>query len=133
MNDCIFCKIVKGDIPCKKIYEDDQVLAFLDIACDHLGHTLVVPKQHCNNLLDCPADTLVAVTKAVQTISKHYVEHCGFGGVNILNNSGVDAQQEVMHLHMHILPRVKGDGYDIVPKPKQDMDLDAIWNKLKML
>ena len=78
MNDCIFCKIIKGEIPSYKIYENDKVYAFLDIACDSYGHTLVIPKKHCVNLLDCDKEYLDAVVEAVQTISNHYVNDCGF-------------------------------------------------------
>lgn len=132
MNDCIFCKIIDGSIPSRKIYEDDKVYAFLDIACDAVGHTLVIPKKHCVNVLDCPKDDLDAVIEAVQKISRHYVEDCGFEGVNVLNSSGASAQQEVFHLHFHIYPRKKGDGIDLPVRTKKDMDLDEVHKALKM-
>ena len=68
MTDCIFCKIEKGEIPSYKIYEDDKVYAFLDIACDAVGHTLVIPKKHCTNVLDCDREYLDAVIEAVNTL-----------------------------------------------------------------
>ena len=110
MNDCIFCKIVSGEIPSYKIYEDEYAYAFLDISCDSVGHTLVIPKKHCVNVLDCGADDLQAVTAAVQKISRHYVENCGYTGVNVLNASGKSAQQSVFHLHFHIIPLIYGEG-----------------------
>ena len=105
MQDCIFCKIIKGEIPCYKIYEDDYSLAFLDISGDAMGHTLVVPKEHCDNLL-CSGDTILSnLILAVKKISKHYIEDCGFEGINILNNNFEIAGQSVFHLHFHIFPR----------------------------
>lgn len=131
MSDCIFCKIIKGEIPSCKIYEDDKVYAFLDIACDAVGHTLVIPKKHCTNVLDCDKQYLDAVIEAVQKISKHYVEDCGFEGVNIINASGESAQQSVFHLHFHIVPRKSNDGLNLWPlNDKQEMDLQAICKKL---
>ena len=105
MDDCIFCKIIKGEIPSYKIYEDEKTYAFLDISCDSYGHTLVIPKKHCTNVLDCEKEYLEAVINTVRLISKHYVDDCGFEGVNVLNASGEAAQQSVFHLHFHIIPR----------------------------
>ena len=133
MNDCIFCKIVKGEIPSYKIYEDDKVYAFLDIACDAVGHTLVIPKKHCTNVLDCDKEYLDAVIEAVQKISNHYVNDCGFDGVNVLNASGAAAEQTVFHLHFHIVPRKNGDGLHMWPlNDKHELDLGAICKKLAL-
>ncbi len=114
--DCIFCKIIKGEIPCRKIYEDDFTLAFLDIAEDVDGHTVVIPKKHMENILDCDVGTMHHVMDAVQRISIHYVENCGFTGVNLLNASGESAGQSVSHLHFHLIPRKPADGIDVWPK-----------------
>ena len=114
MDDCIFCKIVKGDIPSYKIYEDEYVYAFLDIAGDVDGHTLVIPKKHCENILDCDEQTLKNVMLAVQKISKHYVS-IGYNGVNILNANDKSAQQSVFHFHVHIIPRKNDDKIDAFP------------------
>lgn len=133
MNDCIFCKIIAGEIPSYKIYENDKVYAFLDIACDAVGHTLVVPKKHCVNVLDCDKEYLDAVVEAVQLISRHYVIDCGFDGVNVLNASGVSAEQSVFHLHFHIVPRKTGDGLSMWPlQGKRDIDLAEICKKLAL-
>ena len=133
MNDCIFCKIIKGEIPSYKIYEDDKVYAFLDIACDAVGHTLVIPKKHCTNVLDCDKSYLDAVIQAVQKISNHYVNNCGFDGVNVLNASGAAAEQSVFHLHFHIVPRKTGDGLKMWPlTDKQGLDLKAIASQLAL-
>lgn len=119
MDNCIFCKILKGEIPSYKIYEDEYTFAFLDIADDYEGHTLVIPKQHCINVLDCPGDVMAHVMNAVQKICRHYVEDCGYEGVNLANCSGAEAQQSVFHFHIHIIPRKHADGVDMFPGKKQ--------------
>ncbi len=133
MNDCIFCKIIKGDIPSYKIYEDEFTYAFLDIACDTVGHTLVIPKKHCTNVLDCDAESLSHVMATVQKIAKHYVDNCGFSGVNVLNASGKSAEQTVFHLHFHVIPRKDNDGVSAWPfHDKLDLDLADLHNQLKL-
>ena len=133
MNDCIFCKIIKGEIPSYKIYEDDKTYAFLDIADDCEGHTLVIPKKHCTNVLDCEAEYLAATAATVQKIARHYVDDCGYDGVNIVNASGEAAQQSVFHLHFHIYPRKNGDGVDLFPlKGKINSDMAALAGKLSL-
>ena len=133
MNDCIFCKIVKGDIPCYKIYEDEHVLAFLDIANDVYGHTLVVPKAHCVNVLDADEQTLAKVMMAVQKVSHHYVDNCGFDGVNTFNCNGDGAEQSVFHLHIHVIPRKKGDGIHVWKNQTQgNPSLQEVCDKLKL-
>ena len=133
MDNCIFCKILKGDVPSYKIYEDDKTYAFLDIANDSYGHTVVIPKKHCINVLDCDETDFQAVMAAVQKISRHYVNDCGFTGVNILNASGKSAQQSVFHLHIHIIPRKEGDGLNTWGlNDKFDLDLAKICDELSM-
>lgn len=130
---CIFCDIVKGDIPSYKIYEDEYTYAFLDIAGDFYGHTLVIPKNHCENILDADSQTLSHLMDTINKISNHYVKNCGFTGVNLFNCSGASAEQSVYHLHMHIIPRKEGDNLKICPtKDKQSLDMDDICNKLHM-
>ena len=130
---CIFCKIIKGEIPSYKIYEDENTYAFLDIADDAIGHTLVIPKKHYENVLDIPAEELQQVIASVQKISKHYTENCGYTGVNIMNASGIDAQQSVFHLHFHIFPRKENDGVRAWPEfGKVNSDFEKVCNDLKM-
>ncbi|MDE7264431.1 MAG: HIT family protein [Anaeroplasmataceae bacterium] len=112
---CVFCKIINGELPSYKIYEDEYTYAFLDIAKDMDGHTIVIPKKHVTNIIDCDCETLSKVTEAIRLISKHYVEDLGYTGVNILNASGKDAEQSVFHLHFHILPRKEEDGLHLWP------------------
>ena len=115
MDNCIFCKIVRGEIDSYKIYEDEYTFAFLDISNDANGHILVIPKEHCTNILDCDDTTLARVIQTVKKISQHLTEECGFGGVNVINASGKDAEQSVFHLHFHILPRKAEDNMHVFP------------------
>ena len=134
MDDCPFCKIARGELPCLKIYEDALTLAFLDIARDADGHILVIPKRHAGNLLDCDTDTLCAIARTVQTVSAHMTDHCGFDGINLLHASGESAGQSVPHLHVHLLPRKKGDGLDAWPAlPGAKRDIRDVHNEITML
>lgn len=131
MKDCLFCKIVKGEVPSYKIYEDENVYAFLDIANDVYGHTLVVPKKHYDNMIDCPDRTLGKIMASVRKIGNHFVNDCGFEGYNTLNNNGKSAEQAVMHLHFHIFPRKTGDGVKISQDfGKQTKELEDIAKEL---
>jgi len=113
--DCVFCKIANGTLPNHTIFEDEHTLAFLDIANDVDGHTIVIPKNHIANILDCDSDTFIQLMNTVKLLSTHYAENCGYQGVNILNASGEAAQQSVPHFHIHIIPRKDGDGIDAWP------------------
>ena len=133
MDNCIFCKIIKGEIPSYKIYEDEHVYAFLDISKDVYGHTLVIPKKHCKNILDIDNSELNYVMNAVKLISNYYVEKLGFDGINTFNNNEESASQSVMHLHFHIIPRKNNDGVKIFTEGnKQDFDLEKAYNELKI-
>ena len=130
---CIFCEIISGTLLKRQIYEDEHTLAFLDIADDVNGHTIAVPKKHVNNILDCDGETLAHLMQTVQLISKHYVDHCGYQGINLLNASGVEAQQSVPHFHIHIIPRKSGDGIDAWPVfTGSTQSADAMHRKLKI-
>jgi histidine triad (HIT) family protein len=108
-DDCIFCKIIAGKIPCIKVYEDDDVLAFLDIGPISDGHTLVVSKQHCENVDSCPPEILSKVASRLGKIAKAVKEAVGCEGYNVLCNNGRAAGQLVEHLHFHFIPRRSGD------------------------
>ena len=116
MDNCVFCKIVRGEIPSYKIYEDDDTLAFLDISKDIDGHTLVIPKKHFTNVTDIDSDTLSKVILTAQKVANHYVKDCGYDGFNILNANNESAGQTVFHLHFHIIPRKNNDNEDAWPK-----------------
>ena len=109
-DDCIFCKMVAGQIPVTKIYEDKVVLAFLDIGPISDGHTLVIPKQHFEKLHDCPAELLSRFGSRLGKISEAVAGAMGSEGYNVLCNNGRAAGQLVEHLHFHIIPRNTGDG-----------------------
>jgi len=109
-DDCIFCKMVAGQIPVTKIYEDEVVLAFLDIGPVSDGHTLVIPTRHVEKLHDCPPELLGQVGSRLGKIAKAVAAGMNSDGYNILCNNGRAAGQIVEHLHFHIIPRNTGDG-----------------------
>ena len=109
-DDCIFCKMVAGQIPVAKVYEDEIVLAFLDIVPISDGHTLVIPKQHFEELHDCPQEFLGEVASRLGNIARAVAAAMDADGYNLLCNNGRAAGQLVEHLHFHIVPRNAGDG-----------------------
>ncbi len=111
MNDCIFCKIVKGEIPCNKVYEDKNVLAFLDISPVNIGHSLVVPKKHYVNIYETPEDILIEMMKAVKKISHAIKNGLQADGINVNMNNDPAAGQVVFHSHIHVIPRIANDGF----------------------
>lgn len=110
MSDCVFCKIIAGEIPSYKIYEDDSALAFLDIAPVNPGHTLVVSKNHFANMEEIPEEELCRLIKAVKKVGKALKEGLGAEGYNINENNDPVAGQVVPHIHFHIMPRRAEDG-----------------------
>ena len=133
MDNCLFCKIVKGEIPSFKIYEDAYTYAFLDISNDGAGHTLVVPKHHAKSIADVSQEDLAHVMNTVQKVSNHLIENCGFDGVNVFNNCNESEGQVIMHLHFHILPRKDGD---VIEKwhidGKHGKTLEEVYELVKM-
>ena len=105
-NNCVFCAIAAGEIPCFKVYEDDLVLAYLDINPFAEGHTLVIPKAHTTGLLDTPPGTLREMIMRVQKVAARLKDALPCDGLNILQNNGPAAGQTVPHLHFHIVPRL---------------------------
>ena len=110
VDECVFCKMVAGQIPVTKIYEDDVVLSFLDINPISDGHTLVIPRQHFERLHDCPSDILGQIGSRLGKIAKAVAVGMNSDGYNLLCNNGAAAGQLVGHLHFHIIPRNVGDG-----------------------
>ncbi len=104
--DCIFCKMAKGEIPCYKFYENDKVMAFLDINPDSDGHTLIIPKKHFTDLDDIDLDTLKSINEASKIVKKILEDKLGCIGVSLLQNNG--SVQEVKHYHLHLKPYYKG-------------------------
>lgn len=115
-EDCIFCKIAKGIIQSHKIYEDDDVLAFLDISQTTKGHTLVISKEHYDNFLCVPQEVMHKVMDVAQRIGQADIMMLGAKGVNILTNVNKEAGQSVFHFHVHVIPR-----YDIKEGFKLEM------------
>lgn len=120
MEDCIFCKIIKDEIPCTKIYEDGDVLSFLDIAPVNKGHTLVIPKIHYERLADISDDLYAVVAKAVKKISQAVMKAAGTDGCTVVQSDGRTGGQVVPHLHVHIIPRLKDDGLKFWPQGKYE-------------
>lgn len=129
MTDCLFCKIIAGEIPCAKVYEDDDTLAFLDIAPNNKGHTLVVPKKHYETMLDTPDDVLCKIMSAVKNVAAAVKKGTGCGGFNIAQNNYKTAGQLVPHIHFHIIPRVEGDGFEFWPQKKYEEGEMEKWQK----
>ena len=109
MDGCVFCKMVEGEIPVTKVYEDEAVLAFLDIGPISDGHTLVIPKQHCPRVDECDPEVLAEVSTRLGRIAGAVMAAMEADGYNLLSNNGAAAGQVVDHLHFHIVPRKLGD------------------------
>lgn len=107
MEDCIFCKIVKGEIPCFKIYEDEKVLSFADINPISDGHTLIIPKKHTQNIWEIPEEDLVAIHMASKKIASAIKKALNPAGVVVLQLNGRGVNQVVMHYHLHVMPRAE--------------------------
>jgi histidine triad (HIT) family protein len=129
---CIFCKIINKEIPASILYEDEDVCAMLDIAQVTDGHTLVMPKEHVDNILDCPPVLLSKIISVTQMLSRDIVIKLGAKGVNVLTNANPVAGQSVMHFHMHIIPRYdESDGLIIKFKENPNPDTKKIESILK--
>ncbi|MEH7254189.1 HIT family protein, partial [Neobacillus niacini] len=111
MSECIFCKIVNGEIPAAKVFENEHVLAFLDISQVTKGHTLVIPKVHKENLFELTPEIAKNIFESVPAIANALKKEYQPLGLNLVNNNGEHAGQTVFHFHMHLLPRYgQGDG-----------------------
>ena len=132
MSECIFCKIIAGQIPSFKIYEDDKVLAFLDINPVNPGHTLVVPKNHAADLIDASEEDVIELIRAVKKLAPAIIKGAGAEGFNLGVNNGGVAGQVVNHLHFHIMPRFSGDGHKLWSgKPYGENEAQQILEKIK--
>jgi histidine triad (HIT) family protein len=113
MEDCLFCKIAAEEIPATKVYEDDEVIAFLDIKPVNPGHTLVIPKEHYANLSETPDDTAASLMRVVPHLSRAIMKAVDAPAFNLGVNNGEPAGQVIHHTHLHIMPRFEDDGWDI--------------------
>lgn len=129
----IFCKIIAGEIPCYKLYEDDDVLAFLDISQVTKGHALVISKKHYDNFLSTPQEIMHKVMDVAQRIGQVDIKLLGAKGVNILSNCYPAAGQSVMHFHVHVIPRYdEREGIEITMKNNSEgLNLPAIASSIK--
>ena len=129
--NCIFCKIINKEIPSKIVYEDDLVIAILDLSQATYGHTLVMPKKHYANIYEIDDDTLAHLIKVVKKLAIKLKNKLHADGINILNNNDEAARQTVMHYHIHILPRYKNDDLNInFTDHSKDTNLDDVLNKI---
>jgi histidine triad (HIT) family protein len=129
---CVFCQIVKGEIPSHKVYEDDDVYAFLDISPINYGHTLVITKEHYNNMEAITEEDLCKLISAVKKIGKALKDGLGVRGYNISENNDPVSGQVVPHIHFHVIPRRSKDGLKLWPQGKYgDGDAEEIAEKLK--
>ena len=133
MEKDIFCKIIDREIPCHKLYEDDDVLAFLDISQATKGHALVVSKKHFDNFLTTPQEEMHKVMDVAQRIGQVDIKLLGAKGVNILSNCYPEAGQSVMHFHVHVIPRYgEGEGFEITMKNNAEgLNLPIIAEQIK--
>jgi histidine triad (HIT) family protein len=131
--DCIFCKIVAGEIPSHKIDEDDKTLAFMDINPWTRGHALVIPKEHSRNIYDVDPEDLAAAMATAQRLAQRLRERLGAEGINLLQSSEPVAMQTVFHTHVHVIPRYSDDGLRMPahPQPAEHEELAALAEELR--
>ena len=129
---CIFCDIIEGKIPSAKVYEDDDILAILDISQTTKGHTLVMPKKHYDNFLQMPKEEYSNLMAKVQVIAENVVKNLNANGCNILINTNEVAGQTVMHTHVHIIPRYDDSDTIKFEFKENQFDLDSILNEINL-
>jgi histidine triad (HIT) family protein len=130
--DCLFCKIVAGEIPGTKVDEDERTVAFMDINPATRGHLLVVPREHSKNLLEIGEEDLDACLRTAQRMAARVTERLGADGVNLLNSCGSAGWQTVFHFHVHVIPRYEGDPLRLpwVPGPGDEDEIKAAAREL---
>jgi histidine triad (HIT) family protein len=131
--DCIFCKIISGELPSRRIYEDERAVAFLDIGAWHRGHALVVPKRHVPDMLTGPG-TLPEIAPAIDAVARLLMQRLAADGINVLSSSGEAAGQEVFHLHVHVVPRYAdepGLGMLVNSGVAPNGELDSVYSQIQ--
>jgi histidine triad (HIT) family protein len=131
--NCLFCKIVSGELPSRRIYEDDRAVAFLDIGAWHRGHALVVPKRHVPDMMTGPG-TLPEIAPAIDAVARLLMDRLGADGLNVLSSTGQVAGQEVFHLHVHVVPRYAdepGLGRLVNAGVVSDAELDSVYSQIQ--
>jgi len=131
MEDCLFCKIIKGEIPSNKIYEDEDTYCLLDINPVNEGHTLVIPKKHTTDLLEMTKEDIAKTFAIAQKMGEKVIEKLDADGFNIIVNTKPEAGQVIHHTHIHIIPRFKEDGLKHWPgKPYKEGKAEEVLKKL---
>ena len=120
MEECLFCKIVKGELPSSKIYEDEDTLAFLDLFPVNKGHSLVISKEHYENIFDVPAESLSKISSVMKNVADAVKKGVNADGISIAQSNGKDAGQVIPHIHFHVMPRFKDDGLKLWPQGKYE-------------
>ena len=123
--DNVFAKIIRGELPCHKVWEDGRTFAFLDINPKTKGHALVLPKASARNLLDCPPDDLTSTVMAVQLVARAAMKAFGADGVTILQNNETAGGQEVFHLHFHIIPQYAATQHGTMSTSQENLKKSA--------
>ena len=126
VKECVFCKIIRGEIPCCKVYEDDLILAFLDIAPFNIGHTVIIPKDHQNSITTLDEIYANRIIKMAPKIGVALMRTINAEGFNLFLNNGSVAGQTVWHCHMHVLPRFAGDKVVISSEPQKYDSMDQM-------
>lgn len=133
-DDCVFCKIIAGDIPCFKLYEDERSLAFMDINPANRGHALAIPKKHEPNLLESSEETLAVTIATARRVARAVQAAVEPDGINLVQANGPGAAQSVFHLHLHVIPRFEGDelqmNWGVPPKPGDMDEIKAVSEKI---
>jgi histidine triad (HIT) family protein len=131
--ECIFCRIVTGELPAQRIEEDERTLAFMDLNPATRGHALVVPRRHAVNLLEIEPGDLTAVAQSAQRVAQRMIAALGADGVNLINSCGADAWQTVFHFHIHVIPRYQGDPLRLpwTPAPGDAQEIAAAAERLR--
>lgn len=130
-EECLFCKIIAGEIPSKAVYEDEDFKAILDVNPAARGHVIIIPKKHASNIYELEDEDAAKVFPIAKKIASALQKTYGCDGVNVLQNNGEAAGQTVFHLHVHVVPRYYGDDVQIMWEPGDTPDLDKVANEIK--
>ena len=132
-DDCIFCKIAAGEIPSRKIYEDSELIAIMDLNPTSKGHSLIIPKEHCTNIYDIDEDIAAKVMKTAKKLATKMTVALNCDGFNLLQNNGETAGQTMFHFHMHLIPRYKDADNNMLKFTSvsfSDEEMDAIRDQI---
>jgi histidine triad (HIT) family protein len=131
--DCIFCKIIAGELPSTIVAEDERTVSFMDINPGTRGHALVIPREHARDLLAISPEDLAACSAAAQRLARKVTDNLGADGVNLVNSCGAAAWQTVFHFHVHVVPRYVGDPLELpwIPAPGDPDEIKAAAEELK--